>query len=182
MPFPESQVEWMLANRTKTFRYAFLPQLFAAIALLAVAYFTGKTEARLLLNGVRAQGKIVGFQPRELHTHRNPSSTGRFGRIVYLPIVEFAAQGAIVRFEEHKLVAQGEGVGWPVAVRYDSADPTRAMIDRPLWNWIPWGPALAVGLFLLLVALKGLFAFLTGQPDQSLANVDVTKAPRPTIS
>jgi len=183
MPFLESQVEWMLANRARIFRLAFLLQFLVALALLGVAYFTGKTEAHLLLNGARAQGKIVAFQKRQLHTHRNPSSTGMYGRNVYLPVVEFEARGEPVRFVETKLVTQEEGVGWPVAVLYDSADPTRAMIDRPFWNWIPWGPALAMGLFLLLVALKGLFAFLTGQRDQSLTNVDVTtKAPRPTIS
>jgi hypothetical protein len=31
------------------------------------------------------------------------------------------------------------------------------MIDRPVWNWIPWAPTFAVGLFLALVGLKGFF-------------------------
>ena len=160
MPFPQPQVEWMLANRAKIFRYAFLPQLFVAVALFAVANFTGRADIHLLLNGARTSGKIVGFQRRELHTHRNPSSTGRFGRIVYLPIVEFAAQGAIVRFEEPKLVAHGESVGWPVTVLYDPGNPSLAMIDRAFWNWIPWAPALAMGLLLALAAIRGLFAIL----------------------
>ena|SRR5579864_8361367 len=169
MPFPQPQVEWMLANREKLFRFAFIPQLLAAVALFAVANFTGKTDIHLLLNGARASGKIVGLQPRELHTYRTPSSTGRFGRIVYLPIVEFEAQGTVVRFEEPKLVDHGESVGWPVTVLYDPGNPSLAMIDRPFWNWIPWAPALAMGLLLALAALKGLFAFLAPpQPAPAL--------------
>jgi len=164
MPFPQSQVEWLLANRAKILRYAFVPQLFAAIALLAFAYFTGKTDIHLLLNGARTRGKIVGFHRRQLHTHRNPSSTGMFGRNVYLPVVEFEAQGTVVRFEEKKLVTQSEGVGWPVAVLYDPGNLSLAMIDRPFWNWIPWAPALAVGALLLLAALSGLLSMSSRRP------------------
>lgn len=160
MPFPEQQVEWVLANRVKILRYAFVPQLLAAVALFGVAYFTGKTDAYLLFKGARTRGQIVGFQPRQIHTYRTPTSTGIFGRTEYFPIVEFEARGAVVRFEEHKLVPSGEGVGWPVAVLYDPANVSLAMIDRRFWNWIPWAPAFAVGAFLALVSLKGLFVFL----------------------
>jgi hypothetical protein len=168
MPFPQSQIDWMLANREKLFRYAFIPQFLVAVALLSVAYFTGKTDVHLLLNGARTQGKIVGFQRRELHTHRNPSSTGMYGRIVYLPIVEFQAQGTVVRFEEPKLVAHGESVGWPVSVLYDPANATLAMIDRPFWNWMPWAPALAIGVLLALASLKGLFSLAVTQRAAAL--------------
>jgi hypothetical protein len=170
MPFPQQQVEWLIANRAKILRFAFVPQLLAAVALLGVAYFTGKTNAHLLLKGAHTRGKIVGFQPRQIHRYRTPTSTGIFGRTVYLPIVEFDVRGALVRFEEHKLVPGGEGVGWPVAVLYDPGNMSLAMIDRPFWNWVPWAPALAIGAFLALVSLKGLFVFLAfPQPASSLA-------------
>jgi hypothetical protein len=170
MPFPQQQVEWLLANRAKILRYAFVPQLLAAVVLLGVAYYTGKIDIHLLFNGARTRGKIVGFHRTELHTHRNPSSNGVYGRIVYLPIVEFEAQGAVVRFEERKLVSSGEGVGWPVAVLYDPNNVSLAIIDRPFWNWIPWAPALAMGAFLALVSLKGLFVFLaSSEPSSSFA-------------
>ena len=45
-----------------------------------------------------------------------------------------------------------------VTVLYDPANPSSAMIDRPVWNWIPWAPAFAVGLFLMLVAIKAWLA------------------------
>jgi hypothetical protein len=167
MQFPQQQVEWMLANRAKILRYAFVPQLLAAVALLSLAYFTGKTDVHLLFSGARTRGKIVGFQRRELHTHRNPSSNGVYGRTVYMPVVEFEARGDKVRFEERKLVAQGEGVGWPVNVLYDPAKASMAMIDRAFWNWMPWAPALAMGAFLALVSLKGLFVFLAFAPPPS---------------
>lgn len=175
MPFPQQQVEWILANRAKILRYAFVPQLLAAAALLSLAYFTGKTDVHLLLNGARTRGKIVGFQRRELHTHRNPSSNGVYGRTVYLPIVEFEVLGDKVHFEERKLVSQGEGVGWPVAVLYDPNNVSLAMIDRPLWNWMPWAPALAIGAFLALVSLKGFFVFLAFVPPPSSVAVGAQK-------
>lgn len=86
---------------------------------------------------------------------------------MYLPIVEFEALGDKVHFEERKLVSQGEGVGWSVAVLYDPNNVSLAMIDRPLWNWMPWAPALAMGAFLALVSLKGLFVFLVFAPPAS---------------
>jgi hypothetical protein len=161
----------MLANRLKILRYAFVPQFLVAVALLSIAYFTGKTDFHLLLKGARTRGKIVGFQRRELHTHRNPSSNGMYGRIVYLPIVEFEAKGTIVRFEDSKLVSHGENIGWPVAVLYDPGNVSRAMIDRPFWNWIPWAPALAIGVLLALASFRGLFASLAlSQRASSFAN------------
>ena len=79
-----------------------------------------------------------------------------FGRIVYLPIVEFEAQGTVVRFEDSKLVSQGESVGWPVTVLYDPGKVSLAMIDRRFWNWMPWAPSLAIGLLLTFASLRGL--------------------------
>ena len=117
----------------------------------------------LLLKGARTQGKIVGFQKRVFYANRNRISTGTPGRNVYLPVVEFEAEGVLARFEERKLVPSGEGVGWSVPVLYDPANPSVAMIDRYNWNWLPWGPALAIAVLLLLTSIKGLFLFLFQQ-------------------
>lgn len=161
MAFPQEQVAWLLANRERVFRFAFIPQLLVAVVLLDFAYFTGKTDAHLLLKGARTEGKIVGFQKRQFYErNRNILSTGRKGYNVYLPIVEFEAQGSLVRFEEHKLMQTGEGVGWSVPVLYDAANPSVAMIDRSYWNWLPWGPALAIGLVVGLASVRGLFVCL----------------------
>jgi len=161
MPFPQEQAAWLLANREKVFRYAFIPQMLVAVILLDFVFFAGKTDIHLLLNGARTEGRIVSFQKRPFYT-KNPSilSTGKKGYNVYLPIVEFEAQGSLLRFEEHKLKQTGEGLGWSVPVLYDPANPSVAMIDRSYWNWLPWGPALAIGLVVGLASLKGLFVFL----------------------
>ena len=163
MPFPQEQVAWLLAHREKNSRYVFLPQLLVALALLGFAYFTGKANAHLLLKGAHAEGRIVGFQKRLFRTSNGLISTGTRGRNVYLPIVEFEAGGALVRFEEQKLIPTGEGVGWTVPVLYDPANPSVAMIDRANWNWFPWGPALAIAVLLLFSSIKGLFLFLFGE-------------------
>jgi hypothetical protein len=41
-------------------------------------------------------------------------------------------------------------------VLYDPVHPTSAMIDRQVMNWIPWGPTIGVGAFLILVGTIGL--------------------------
>jgi hypothetical protein len=98
-----------------------------------------------------------------------------YGRTVYLPIVEFEARGDKVRFEERKLVARGEGVGWPVNILYDPAKASVAMIDRAFWNWMPWAPALAMGAFLALVSLRGVFLFLAFAPPPPSVAADAQK-------
>jgi len=163
LPFPQEQVAWLLANRKKIFRYAFLPQLLVAVVLSGFAYSTGKTDMHLLLKGARTQGKIIGFQKRVFYANRNRISSGTPGRNVYLPVVEFEAEGLLARFEEHKLVPTGESVGWAVPILYDPTNTSVAMIDRSYWNWLPWGPALAIAVLLLLTSVKGLFLFLFGE-------------------
>ena len=176
MPFPQQQVEWVLANRGKISRYVFIPQLLVALALLGFANFTGKTDIHLLLKGARTQGRVVGFQQRRFYTNRNRISTGTPGYKVYLPIVEFEAEGAFARFEEHKLLAAGEGVGWTVPVLYDPTDPSVAMIDRSYWNWLPWGPALVIAALLLFTSIKGLFLFLFQRDSQPAPGIQTRRA------
>ena len=176
MPFPQDQVTWLLANREKNLRYAFVPQLLTALALLGFAYFTGRTDAHLLLKGARTQGKIVGFQKRQFRTNSSLISTGTRGRTVYLPIVEFEADGTLTRFEEHKLVPTGEGVGWTVPVLYDPANPSVAMIDRANWNWFPWSAALAIAVLLILASIKGLFLFLFQRDPEPASDIQAGSA------
>ena len=172
MPFPQQQVAWLLANREKVFRYTFIPQMLVAVVLLSFAYSIGKTDIHLLLNGAHTEGKIVGFQKRQFNAkNRTVLSTGRKGYSVYLPIVEFETQGSLARFEEHKLIQTGEGVGWLVPVLYDPSNPSLAMIDRGYWDWLPWGPALAIGVLLTLASIKGLFVFLFQRSPETVPGI-----------
>jgi hypothetical protein len=56
------------------------------------------------------------------------------------------------------------GLGSSVPVIYDPANPSVAMLDRGLSNWLPWAPCFAVGLVVGLDSLKGLFVFLFVAP------------------
>ena len=77
-----------------------------------------------------------------------------------MPLVEFQAGGHVVRFEDWKGSSSTGALHAPVTVLYDPAAPSLAMIDRPVWNWIPWALTFLLGLFLALVAIKGWFRSL----------------------
>lgn len=160
MPFPQDQIAWILTNRDKLFRFVFLLQMIAAFVFLAFAYSTGKTHLHLLRTGIHTQGTIVAFAPVHFVTHSQNSAT-TFPHLIYLPVITFRAGDRLVRFQEWKGSNSRVAVGTPVPVLFDPADPSIAMLDRGLWNWLPWAPCFAIGLLLLLASLKGLFSFLT---------------------
>jgi len=159
MTFPEEQVAWLLANREKIFRYIFIPQFLAAAIFLSFGYATGQVHARLLLRSARAQGTIVGFKSA-LISHRSGSGSSTYSTI-YEPLIEFTANDRAFRVQEWKGSESRAGLGWSVPVIYDPADPSVAMMDRGLWNWLPWAPFFAIGLVVGLASLKGLFVFLS---------------------
>jgi len=161
MAFPQEQVAWMLANREKIFRYIFIPQFLAAALFLSFAYVTGHVHAHLLFKGASTNGTIVDF--RVVHFRQSSGSVTAHGTTIYEPIVEFPAGDRLVRFQEFKGLESRIGLGWSVPVLYDPTNPSVAMIDRSNWNWLPWGPALAIAVLLLLASVKGLFLFLFGE-------------------
>ena len=158
MPFPQEQVEWLLANREKIFRYIFIPQLLAAVLFLSFGYATGRVHAHLFFKGALTRGTIVGLKP--VLFNRRSSSGSNWYTTIYEPTVEFTTNDRVVRFQEFKGSESRAGLGWSVPVLYDPADPAVAMIDRGFWNWLPWAPFFAIGLILALASLKGLFRFL----------------------
>jgi hypothetical protein len=147
-------VSWMNANREKIFRYAWIPQLFGALVFLGLGYFMGYAHFHLIRQGVRAPGRIIGYKQESFRTTSGNSSTTTNG---YMPIVEFHTNDRFVQFQDWlgTYIAGSNNV--PVIVLYDPANPTQAMIDRPVWNWIPWAPTFAVGFFLLLGAINRFF-------------------------
>jgi|SRR5215813_7396703 len=162
------QVPWLIENREKVFRFAFLLQFVAAVPFLALGYITGKIPAHLMWNGKPAPGFVVNVVP----VHQSGGdSFGNFysrktGREV---IIEFFPGVEPVRFRE----ARGSSLeivrGSPVDVIYDPANPEIAMRDRGYKNYLPWAPCAAIGTFLFFVALKGLFRVLFAQaPSASL--------------
>jgi hypothetical protein len=164
MPFPQEQVAWILANRSRILRYCFIPQLLVAALFLSFAYATGKTHVRLLVGGVHTQGKIVGLKPVLFRSRSNSSSTQE--RTIYEPTVEFTANDRIVRFQEWKGSESNAGLSWAVPVIYDPSDSSYAMIDRGFLNWLPWAPCFAIGFIAGFAAIKGLLLFLFRREPQ----------------
>ncbi len=165
MPFPESQIDWLIANRERLFRWMFIPQLLVALVFPGFSYRTGRTHVRLLLRGAQVQGRIVSLRPVRIFT--GSSSRLSDSSVVYLPLVEFTANGRLVHFEEWKGARSDSGVGAFVPVLYDPTDVSTAMLDRGTQNWLPWAPCFAIGLLLLPASLKGFFAFL-GSPQPAV--------------
>jgi hypothetical protein len=155
MPFPQDQVARLLTNRARIARVMFIPQLVAALLLLGFAYVTGKVHAHLLITGARTQGKIIALVPVRMQGRTRSGTT-----MIYEPVIEFGAGDRVLRFQEWKGSQSSAGLGWAVPVVYDPANPSVAMMDRGLANWLPWAPCFAIGLILALAALKGILTLL----------------------
>ena len=147
----EGLVARVLENRAQILRYVYIPQVVAGAILLVVAYMMGHVHFHLIQQGVRAPGTVVGFNQRYIGNSFSRTTPA----LAFMPIVEFHAGDRIVRFEDWKGSSLAGSLRDRVTVLYDPARPSVAMIDRPVWNWLPWAPIATVGLFLTLVAIKG---------------------------
>jgi len=158
LPFPEELVASLLNNKDKILRYAFIAQAIAALIFLALGYYMGKDHFHLIREGVRTQGRVVGYKQKNF---RDTEGNRSYGDTAFMPLVEFQAGGHVVRFQDWKGSSSTGVLGGPVTVLYDPSVPSVAMIDRPVWNWIPWAPTFLAGMFLALVSIKGWFRSLT---------------------
>jgi hypothetical protein len=159
MAFPENVAVWMTANKAKILRYAYIPQALAALVFLLLGYFMGHAHFHLIRDGIRAPGTVVDYKQESF---RKFSSS--VGDTAYMPVVEFMAGDRSVRFEDWKGSGVSGARNQAVTVLYDPLNPSVAMIDRPVWNWIPWAPVFGLGLFLALVAMKAWVASLRAEP------------------
>jgi hypothetical protein len=141
--------QWMLSNKEKVLRYTRFVQAAAGLFVLLFGSYIGKEHFHLIRQGVRTQGTIVGYKQESF-----PDRGGTRWDTASMPIVKFQAGDHVVQFKDW-MASKAPLLNVPVVVLYDPANPSMAMIDRPVWNWIPWAPAAAVGLFLVLVAIKG---------------------------
>ena len=150
MPFPDELIAWLKANPQKLKRYGALLQALLGFFLLWFGYFSGRAHFHLIREGVRTQGTIVGHTSEYFrNSGRNSSSTA------YMPIVEFRAGDRVIHFKNWLGSPSTGNLHTSVVVLYDPVDPTTAMIDRSVMNWIPWAPCFVLGAFLVLVAIKG---------------------------
>jgi Protein of unknown function (DUF3592) len=154
MASAEQLVSWMTNNRAKILRYGWIVQIFGGLIFLSLGYFMGHMHFHLISQGVRAPGRIVGYKEEIFRRSSSSSSSTSTG---YMPIVEFHTSDRFVQFEDWLGSGSAGSKNVPVIVLYDPANPTQAMIDRPVWNWIPWGPMFALGFLLLLGAINRFF-------------------------
>ena len=156
MPFPDplilrlnQWVSWSVANQARVLRYAFIPQAIVGLFLLLLGAHMGRDHFHLIRQGVRAPGTIVAYKQVSMS-----DGGGTHWETASMPIVKFQAADRAVQFRDW-MGTDAEVLNVRVIVLYDPANPALAMIDRPVYNWIPWAPTFAVGLFLVLVAIKG---------------------------
>jgi len=153
------QVLWLAANREKIFRFAFIFQFIAAVPFLWFGYITGNVQSRLLFRSQTASGRVVALIP--VPQYRTSSTGTLYSRMTsYELIVEFSDGSQTIRFRSWPTTSFAKTVGSPVQVIYDPSHPLTAIVDRGYWNLLPWAPSAVIGLFLFLVALKGLAALL----------------------
>jgi hypothetical protein len=146
-------VKWMLDNRAKVLRYTYFLQVFVGMFLMLFGYYTGRVRFDLIRGGARAAGKIVDYKEERFArtgTDQSPFNTA------FMPIVEFPAGDRVIRFQDWMGSSVAAELNNTVTVLYDPADPSAAMIDRRVWNWLPWAPVFAVGFFLTVIGIKNL--------------------------
>jgi Protein of unknown function (DUF3592) len=142
---------WAQNNKEKMLRYTRIMEVVVGVFLLCLGYYIGKDHFHLIRDGVRVPGTIVGYKQEYF-----PGSFGRSSRSsqAFMPIVKFQAGLQDVEFKDW-MGTNNAVKNIQVTVLYDPEKPSLAMIDRPVWNWIPWAPTLGVGLFLFFVGVRG---------------------------
>lgn len=142
---------WAENNKEKILRYTRIMEVVVGVFLLCLGYYIGKDHFHLIRDGLRVPGTIVGYKQEYF--------SGGFGRSsrtsqALMPIVRFQAGPQDLEFKDW-MGTNNAVTNIRVTVLYDPENPSLAMIDRPVWNWIPWAPTLGVGLFLFFVGVRG---------------------------
>jgi uncharacterized protein DUF3592 len=142
----------MVSNKARVFRYTRVAQAVTGLFLLALGYYIGREHFHLITQGIRTQGTIVSYKQEYFAGNYLRASSS--GSTAFMPIVKYQAGERVVQFKDW-MGTNAAVLNVRVTVLYDPANPSVAMIDRPMWNWIPWAPTFAMGLFLVLVAING---------------------------
>ena len=124
-------------------------QIVVGVFLLIFGYWIGRDHCRLVLFGAKTAGKLVGYEQRNFSDSGGVNWTS-----ASMPIIEFQTQGRSFRFRDWVASNFRTPMGGFVPILYDPERPSNAMIDRPVMNWIPWAPMMAVGTLLLFSGLQ----------------------------
>jgi hypothetical protein len=153
-PPVRTPIAWVNALGAAFVRSRRALQLAAGLSLVLLGLHIGRVRIELMLDGVRASGRIVAYEPQLMPR----SGTSTDGTTAFMPVVEFQAGEHSVRFTDWLGSSVASARNQSVPIVYRRADPSVAMIDRRVGNWLPWAPILALGLFLSLDAVRAYFA------------------------
>ncbi len=144
-------VQWLISHRAKVARATYVLQVLVGVFLALLGYGTGRMHFDLIREGARAAGRIVDYKQQNFY-----SGPGYHSGVTnaFMPVVEFRARDRVIRFKDWLGSSSATGLNDTVRVLYAPGDPSVAMIDRPVWNWLPWAPLFALGCFLTLVGIK----------------------------
>lgn len=126
-------------------------QFATGIFLVLLGLSIGKARIAVLADAGRATGRVVSYEARSMPRGSRPGGRST----AWMPVVEFPAGTRVVRFTDWLGSSVRTAGQDGVPVIYRRAEPSLAMIDRPVGNWLPWAPTLALGLFLALDAMRG---------------------------
>jgi len=149
-----TSVAWVDALGAAFVRSRRALQLATGIFLVLLGLHIGSVRIALMLDGTRSTGRIVAYEQRLMPT----SGTSTHRTLAFMPVVEFQTGARTVRFTDWLGSSGATALHESVPIIYRRADPSVAMIDRPLGNWLPWAPVLALGLMLSLDAVRGFLA------------------------
>jgi len=131
---------------TKMLQFFGLSSLFGWIILVSGIRSRREQRRRELFEYNRAMGHIAEYAAKE--------KTGKYGKyIVYCPIVEFTANGRLVRREyENNLNRDDHPVGTEVAVLYDMCQPEHFHLESDLAFARGAGNLIKIGLIWIVLA------------------------------
>ena len=153
----EKLSKWAGENGNKVERYRSIVAIVVGLFTMYFTYLLGNANFFLLLDGIKTEGKIVEYKQQVLVDSNRSYST------VFMPVVEFKIGDRDVRFRDWLGNRSNSLPGEFVPVIYNSANPSIAMVNRPVWNWIPFSIFIA-GLLLVLVSIKNWIKFSRATP------------------
>lgn len=131
----------------------FVIGLTVGLVFLGFGIHISRPRVYVLREPAKTVGRVTGYVRRSGYLW-NTQHTAQYTVTGYHPTVEFQAGGQIIGFEDWRGVQRLPPVNSAVPVIYDPSDPSKAMIDRSFWNFIPWAPITVVGFLIFLNALR----------------------------
>jgi hypothetical protein len=139
--------KWLAQHPDTVFRYRRAAQRLCGLVLIVCGYQFGHMQFDLIRHGVRTEGTIVDYTYQHFR--------GGKGNAALVPVVQFRIGHKIFRFKDWIGTNAASDLNTRVPILYKTSDPSVAMIDRAVMNWIPWAPIFVAGAFLVWGSLFG---------------------------